>query len=240
MTPEHWTCPFCSRDTTITPERIHNGESILTIQNAVGPRCFSFHFIVCPNQQCQRFTLSAALCTVEQDQFSRYSAKDIEQWWNLIPASMAKAFPDYVPKAIITDYKEACLIADLSPKASATLSRRCIQGILRDFWKVKPGRLVDEIKEIAEKVDPHTWAAIEAVRRVGNIGAHMEKDIDVIIDVEPKEAGLLIALIETLIKDWYVAREERQRRLSEITRMADAKHLQSKQGGAANPQKPGA
>ena len=55
-----------------------------------------------------------------------------------------------------------------------------------------------------------TWDAIDAVRKVGNIGAHIEKDINVIIDVEPREAELLIGLIEMLLKDWYVVREERQ------------------------------
>ena len=72
-------------------------------------------------------------------------------------------------------------IRDLSPKASATLARRALQGMIRDYWKVSKGRLIDEIDAIKEKVDPITWKAIDAIRRIGNIGAHMEKDINVII-----------------------------------------------------------
>ncbi|WP_372445280.1 hypothetical protein [Clostridium estertheticum] len=45
-------------------------------------------------------------------------------------------------------------------------------------------------------MDPLTWEAIDAVRTIGNIGAHMEKDINQIVDVESSEAALLI---ETLI-----------------------------------------
>ena len=41
-------------------------------------------------------------------------------------------------------------------------------------------------------MDADAWGAIEAVRSVGNIGAHMENDINVIVDVEPEEAKLLI------------------------------------------------
>ena len=37
-----------------------------------------------------------------------------------------------------------------------------------------------------------------AVRKVGNIGAHMEKDINVIVDVDPDEAQHLIGLITFL------------------------------------------
>ena len=51
----------------------------------------------------------------------------------------------------------------------------------------------------------------------------MERDIDLIIDVEPNEAALLINLIETLLKDWYVTREERRIRLEEVTKLATTK-----------------
>jgi hypothetical protein len=39
--------------------------------------------------------------------------------------------------------------------------------------------------------------ATEAVRKLGNIGAHMEKDINVTVDVDPNEASLLTGLVET-------------------------------------------
>ena len=136
--------------------------------------------------------------------------------WQLIPASQMKILPDYVPAAIVADYKEACLIAELSPKASATLSRRCLQGMIRDFWGVSKGRLVDEIDAIKDKIDELAWNAIDGLRKMGNIGAHMEKDINVIVDVDPNEAKLLIGLIETLVDDWYVTRHERKSRMEKL------------------------
>jgi hypothetical protein len=120
------------------------------------------------------------------------------------------------------------LIAGLSPKASATLSRRCLQGIIRDYWRVKPGNLANEIEQIKDRVDPLTWDAIEAVRKVGNIGAHMEKDINLIVEVEPQEAELLIGLIETLLKDWYITREERKLRLEQIRLLGETKDAAKK------------
>jgi len=51
----------------------------------------------------------------------------------------------------------------------------------------------------------------------------MEKDINTIIDVDPKEAQLLIELIETLIEEWYVARHQRQERMKALKATADAK-----------------
>lgn len=79
------------------------------------------------------------------------------------------------------------------------------------------------MEAIKDKVDPLTWDAIDAVRKIGNIGAHMERDINLIVDVEPHEAELLINLIETLLKDWYVVREERKARLLAISDIAEQK-----------------
>lgn len=180
-------------------------------------------------QSVTKITLSVSLFTCRRDQLNRPQADKLIKQWHLIPASSAQTLPDYVPNPIVDDYNEACLICEGSPKASATLSRRCLQGIIRDFWKVRPGRLIDEIEQIKDKIDPLTWEAIDSVRKVGNIGAHMEADINVIVDVEPNEAEILIGLIEILIRDWYVSREERKGHLSEVKKIADKKN-QAKKG----------
>ncbi len=72
-------------------------------------------------------------------------------------------------------------------------------------------------------MDATTWEAINSVRHVGNIGAHMEKDVNLIVDVDEEEAGLLIWLIETLFRDWYITKHEREDRMSAITHMAKTK-----------------
>jgi hypothetical protein len=222
MTDFNWTCPHCERAVTIVDERITNDRHTLWIENAVGRYSLITTFIVCPNDECRKFTLTARLHESTHHSGGERIGGVVEKW-NLIPPSKAKTFPTYIPQPILDDYREACLIRDLSPKASATLARRCLQGILRDFWGVKPGRLVDEIAQIKDRVDPLAWDAIEAVRTIGNIGAHMEKDINLIVDVDPDEADLLIQLVETLLREWYIAREERQKRMAAIVATASAK-----------------
>ena len=78
-------------------------------------------------------------------------------------------------------------------------------------------------EQIKDKVDVDTWKAIDGVRSVGNIGAHMEEDINVIVDVEPNEAQLLVELIEILLKDWYVAREQKRSHLESIVKLSAKK-----------------
>jgi hypothetical protein len=53
----------------------------------------------------------------------------------------------------------------------------------------------------------------------------MEKDINVIVDVDPDEAKLLIGLIETLIDEWYVARHDREQRLKKLKTTAEIKKI---------------
>jgi len=65
--------------------------------------------------------------------------------------------------------------------------------------------------------------AIDAVRSVGNIGAHMEKDINVIVDIDPGEAQSLIGLIEILLEEWYVARHTRLEKLEKLKKIAGQK-----------------
>ncbi len=231
-----WTCPFCSRHTTITSNDISSSSHQLEIKNSQGYRVALSSFIVCPNTKCKKFTFTVTLRDLRKREGPSppygWAHEDILAKWDLIPESLAKPFPDYIPEVILTDYSEACLIQTKSPKASATLSRRCLQGILRDYWNVKPDTLSKEIskeiEQIKDKVEPSIWNAIDAVRKIGNIGAHMEKDINVIVDVEPNEAYLLIELIEILLKEWYVAREERNNRVSKITAIATSKEQERK------------
>jgi hypothetical protein len=159
----------------------------------------------------------------------------MEMWIRPIMPDI-KELPDYIPSAIRQDYKEACLIRVTSPKASATLSRRCLQGMIRDFHGEKKDRLVDEINAIRDRVDPLTWQAIDALRRIGNIGAHMEKDVDLIIDVDPNEAQALIGLNEMLFKEWYINREERKKGLEAIIDAANTKQAAKNGGQAQTPQ----
>ena len=110
--------------------------------------------------------------------------------------------------------------------------------MIRNFWGVdlKGGKLHNEIAAIKEKVAPLTWEAIEAVRKIGNIGAHMEKDIDLIVDVDPAEAGLLIGLIEYLLNDWYVLKETRQTQLKALVKLGEEKETKKKMLASVAPQ----
>lgn len=234
----NWRCPFCGRHVTIVGGRISWGEHNFTLPTKHGDKlAVCSTAIVCPNEECKELYLVADLKPYSFVE-NKFAYGDPLETWVLRPQAAVTVFPDYVPAPILQDYREACLIRALSPKASATLSRRCLQGIIRDFWGIRKARLKDEIDALKDRVDGETWGAIDSVREIGNIGAHMEKDINVIVDVEPDEASLLIGLIETLIEDWYIARHDRQERMASVRAAAEKKKQMKEEAKAGDPNAP--
>jgi hypothetical protein len=213
-----WLCPFCNTEQTVTSEGRHAAFVDLTIENADGPRRLVVKYVVCPNPRCRKFSLTASLHALESTGNRSYTGKH-EKSWSLVPQSRARSFPVALPSSVLQEYHEACFAIEFSPKVAAALSRRCLSAMLRDFWQVQPGSLNDEFRQVRGIVDPLTWETIESVRKNGMIGARMENEGTEILDVEPDEAELLIGLIETLIQDWYVAREDRRKRLEKIRKI---------------------
>ena len=119
---------------------------------------------------------------------------------------------------------EAYAIADISPKASVLLCRRCLQTILRDHWDINKWKLEAAIKSVKNRVAPEVYAALEAIREIGNIGAHSEQDINVIIDISSDEAREILKVIEFLIIEWYASPHELEPALKKICTIQASKN----------------
>ena len=106
------------------------------------------------------------------------------------------------------DYKEACEVLPISAKASAALSRRCLQHLLRVKAGVKPGDLSNEIQQVLDSkaLPSHLAEAIDAVRNIGNFGAHPIKSTSTgqVLPVEPGEAEWNLDTVEGLFDFYYV------------------------------------
>jgi hypothetical protein len=111
-----------------------------------------------------------------------------------------------VPSDVAQDYREACLVLADSPKASAALSRRCLQHLLRDKAGVKDGNLSKEIEEAMGALPSHLAGAIDGVRNIGNFAAHPIKSNSTgeVVEVEPGEAEWNLDTLEGLFDHYYV------------------------------------
>jgi hypothetical protein len=248
-----YSCPYCgevfpliegvtysSQAITFVPGKTDDENGILRIpvsgsKNMNGHICetiwVSFYF--CPN--CNRSALSFRSVGGSLQENLKYH----------YPLRGENNYPEYVPISIRNDYEEACAIVDLSPKASATLSRRCLQGIIRNFWGITPkfwdehekikkecslrdsnkANLWQEIKAVehCSGIDATLIAAFRRLKDIGNIGAHPENDVNLVVDVEPHEAETLIALIELIIRKTYIQRNDDETLLQKVEGIAKKK-----------------
>ena len=127
--------------------------------------------------------------------------------WIVYPRGISRApLHASVPDEFAADYRDACLVLADSPKASAALSRRCLQHLLREKGGVKPSNLNNEIDKAMKDLPSHHADAVDAVRTVGNFAAHPIKSTSTgeVVDVEPGEAEWLLDTLEGLFDHYFV------------------------------------
>lgn len=216
-----YVCPFCGHAQAFSNSYVSHNNGFYCnaadygIPSPYFESSFKIYTFQCNNAACGRIAVSA---------INRKTGKQID----LVPQVVMKYYPDYIPEQIRRDYTEANLILEASPKAAATLLRRCLQGMIRDFWSVKKENLYAEINAIQDKVTPAQWKALDGLRKIGNIGAHMEKDVNLIVDINLDEAKKLLRLIEILLEKWYIARHDEEALCADIGEIANEKTSQRK------------
>lgn len=128
--------------------------------------------------------------------------------WSIYPrlASRPPAATE-VPQEIAEDFNEAAQVLSISPKASAALSRRCLQGMLRQQGYIQKD-LAPAIQAALDSgtLPPAHAENLDAIRNIGNFAAHPMKDkqTDAIMPVEPHEADWNLEVLEGLFDHYYV------------------------------------
>jgi hypothetical protein len=172
---------------------------------------WSFFQMKCPNPECGRFIIELAMGTP-----FKYPTSPIINGLGEIKyrifvnpiASTRKPVPQEVDQIFAKDYKEACLILSFSPKASAALSRRCLQNVLREKASIKNSDLSKEIQEVIDRklLPSYLLDDIDALRNIGNFAAHPIKSTSTgeIVEVETGEAEWLLEVLELLFDFYFV------------------------------------
>lgn len=228
----NWTCPICGTHTTVTsPNEASGSVDLITPKSAddMGIHV-SAQLIDCPNQACKEQSFRVWAYRGQRHQTLGRNLRNYQPnkpvgigTFTFLPTT-ANPLSKHVPKQVTDDYNEAFLIAALSPKASATLARRALQGMVRDFFQVRNKKtLHQELEAIKDTCDSDLYDAMMGVKSVGNIGAHPEQDVNLIVDVDPGEAEALLQLIHLLDREWYVARADRRARIEKMKTLASGK-----------------
>ncbi len=191
-------CPHC------LVEFHSDGHTIYVGEDSEGG--WGINYITCPNPSCKKLII--LLVNGEYWEERRVFTR-IDKSYFVRPKNISRIpLPSEVPKKYSGDYKEACIVLSDSPKASAALSRRCLQNILREIARVKPGNLSDEIQEVIDsgKLPSYLVESIDAIRNIGNFATHpiKSKHTGEIVDVEIGEAEWNLDVLESLFDFYFV------------------------------------
>jgi len=119
-----------------------------------------------------------------------------------------RALSKDIPSDFIKEFDEAYDVLNISAKASAALSRRCLQRLLRTKANVKAGDLSDEIQQVLDSKQLPQYLAddIDAIRNIGNFAAHPAKsqNTGAIDDVEPGEAEWNLQVLDGLFDFYFI------------------------------------
>ena len=120
----------------------------------------------------------------------------------LVPREVEDEAPE-----LAADFREASTVFSKSKKASAALSRRCLQFVLREKGGAKSGNLSKQIEDILNDLPSELGSNVDAIRQVGNFAAHPIKETNSgeIVGVEEGEAEWLLDILEDLFEHYYVA-----------------------------------
>jgi hypothetical protein len=142
------------------------------------------------------------------------------------PLTAERPVPSEVPDPYRQDFVEASRVLPISPKASAALSRRCLQAVLREQAKTKAKDLFDQIEEVTNsgKLPSHVADDLHAVRNIGNFAAHPLKSTSsgAIIDVEAGEAEWNLDVLELLFDFYFVQPAISLKRRAELNKKLTA------------------
>ena len=146
----------------------------------------------------------------------------IQQEIILYPKSAFRVTDSAVPQEYQNAFNEANSVLPFSPKASAALSRRLLQQVIRDKYGIDKRDLSKQIDEFLKlpNLPSELSGAVDAIRQVGNFAAHPLKYTNTgeIVEVENGEADWILDVLEQLLDYAFVQPAKLQTRRDELNR----------------------
>lgn len=144
----------------------------------------------------------------------------------VLPATAnSQTLPLDIPERFRQDFSEASQVLDISPKASAALSRRLLEGILVENGAPASKNLFEQIEyAVSNGIPSYISNELDYIRQIGKFAAHAKSDraTGEIIDVEKEEAEAMLSIIDLLCDHYYVMPEKAKRRHQQLEEKLEA------------------
>lgn len=170
-------CPFCAIAMHPVPTGFRGHKNMIYNDAQGGPH--NVEAVACP--ECAGIFLTHSNVTYGEDPERGATTASESAVFVLWPrVSSRPSIAAEVPDQYGSLAREAGFILEDSPRASAALSRRCLQQLLRNEAKAPPGKLFYEIEWALANADlpSRSSGSLHALREIGNMAARPNKGPD--------------------------------------------------------------
>jgi hypothetical protein len=195
-------CPFCSIEMHPVPTTrgIHGSGNRMYYSDQGGEN-HQVEAVACP--KCAGVILTHSDLGYEDGPEPGTATQLMLNEFVLLPrVSSRPPLPPEVPEPYRGLYSEAALILQDSPRASAALSRRCLQHLLGEQAKAPKSDLFKEIEWALTNagLPGYCTESLHELRVIGNMAAHPNKSTATgdYLEVEPGEAEWTLDTLATL------------------------------------------
>src|ERR1051325_2198253 len=201
-------CPYCGIrfsmegvDAYNTPINFHSAAALFAGRTRAGDPVYTVSAHLCPD--CQKPVMWLNEISIG----SLGQERSILATHLLWPKFPARPLSPLIPERYRLAASEAAAVLQISPKASAALSRRSLQDVLREVEGLHGATLQTEIAAVLAKksLPPYLGKDLDAIRIVGNFAAHPIKDTNTgeVVDVEPGEAEWTLEVLEGILEFYF-------------------------------------
>jgi hypothetical protein len=205
--PSPVNCPYCTITMSPVRDRMSLGGSMFWTDQGMQARVEA---VGCP--ECKgAFLLHTHYETLDGREPGTATWHDLDSAVLWPRVSTRQPVPVEVPEPYASLTREAGLILTDSPRASAALSRRCLQQLLREKAGATSASRPDLFNEIEwalqnASLPSHLEEGLHELREIGNMAAHPNKSTATgdYLEVEPGEAEWALDVLDGLLDFYFV------------------------------------
>lgn len=212
-------CPHCALQIHFSPDEAMDFEIDREMAEAPGNNGACIEGGSCPS--CHGF-----IVMYSEGRKAGPDLVDVSIELVIYPQTSIRPVDSRVPEPYRSEFIQAANVLNLSPMASAAISRRILQSVLADSFQLTSRKLASQIDAFLklDGIPPHVKDSVDMIRMVGNFAAHPEKSESTgeIVPVEPQEADWLLNVLEMLFDVAFVQPEVAAERRGELDKKLSA------------------
>ena len=151
----------------------------------------------------------------------------------LIPFGQTREpLSNLIPKEYSELYNESSAVLNHSPRASAALSRTCLELLLTKYGKAKQKNLFDKIEHVINlnTLSSETNDLLNVIRKMGNVAVHskISEHPGEIIKVEFEDAEWCLDILDLLFDNFIIKSDKNKKKLEGFNKKYQIKSTNNK------------